>query len=65
MTENQITARAYALGKQENDMEDTVIQGWVCRDKRITSCISIPKSHTCYSTRAYSPTSHGNQTQSK
>lgn len=26
--------RAYALGKQENDMEDHVIQGWVCRDKK-------------------------------
>lgn len=26
--------RAYSLGKQENDMEDTVIQGWVCRDKK-------------------------------
>ena len=32
MTDDQITA--LALGKQENDMEDTVIQGWVCRDKK-------------------------------
>lgn len=24
--------RAYALGKQENDMEDTVLQGWVARN---------------------------------
>lgn len=24
----------FALGKQENDMEGTVIQGWVCRDKK-------------------------------
>ena len=31
---DQIFDRAYALGKQENDMEDTVIQGWVCRDKK-------------------------------
>lgn len=26
--------RAYALGKQKKDAEDTVIQGWVCRDKK-------------------------------
>lgn len=25
--------RAYALGKQEKDAENTVIQGWVARDK--------------------------------
>lgn len=25
--------RAYSLGKQENDMEDTMIQGWVARSK--------------------------------
>ena len=31
---DQIFDCAFALGKQENDMEDTVIQGWVCRDKR-------------------------------
>lgn len=30
----QIFDRAYALGKQEKDMEDPVIQGWVCRDKK-------------------------------
>lgn len=24
----------FALGKQEKDAEDTVIQGWVCRDKK-------------------------------
>lgn len=24
----------FALGKQEKDMEDPVIQGWVCRDKK-------------------------------
>lgn len=31
---DQIFDRAYALGKQEKDAEDTVIQGWVCRDKK-------------------------------
>lgn len=30
---DQIFDRAYALGKQEKDA-DTVIQGWVCRDKK-------------------------------
>lgn len=30
---NQIYDRAYALGKQEKDAEDTVIQGWISRDK--------------------------------
>lgn len=29
---NKIFDRAYALGKQEKDAEDTVIQGWVARD---------------------------------
>ncbi|OKY84333.1 MAG: hypothetical protein BHV69_09945 [Bacteroidales bacterium 52_46] len=26
--------RAYALGKQEKDVDETVIRGWVARDKR-------------------------------
>lgn len=30
--------RAYALGKQKNNA-DTVIQGWVARDKRGTICL--------------------------
>lgn len=30
---DQIFDRAYALGKQEEET-DTVIQGWVCRDKK-------------------------------
>lgn len=29
---DQIFDRAYSLGKQEEDAEDTVIQGWVARD---------------------------------
>lgn len=29
---DQIFDRAYALGKQEEDEEDTMIQGWVARD---------------------------------
>lgn len=31
--------RAYALGKQEKDAEDTVFQGWVCRDEDNTLTI--------------------------
>lgn len=30
---DQIFDRAYALGKQEKDMEDPVIQGWVATDE--------------------------------
>ena len=30
--------RAYSLGKQENDMEDTVIQGWVAIDEAYNEC---------------------------
>lgn len=30
---DKIFDRAYALGKQEKDAEDTVIQGWISRDK--------------------------------
>lgn len=32
-TFDQIFDRSYALGKQEEDDEDTVIQGWVARSK--------------------------------
>lgn len=31
--------RAYALGKQEKDAEDTVFQGWACRDEDNTLTI--------------------------
>lgn len=30
--------RAYSLGKQENDMEDTVIQGWVAIEEAHNEC---------------------------
>ena len=35
----QIFDRAYSLGKQEEDAEDTVFQGWVCRDEDNTLTI--------------------------
>lgn len=35
---NLAFARAYALGKQEKDAEDTVIQGWVAIDEAYGEC---------------------------
>ena len=41
---------ALTLGKQENDMEGSVIQGWVCRDKRHNALnLHVEKPYRTYS----------------